>query len=177
MNPYELCPILETERFTLRLVAEEDAESLLKCYSDTKAQKLFNADRCSGDFCMDKLDDVKACIHAWLYAYSQQDFVRFSIIDRADSKAVGTAEMFGYVGKYKFKTGILRVDICSEYENADYLSEILKVCHGTFFDLFEVETIAIKAIPLAVERRSALSTLGFEEGIVYEGEHYFLSSK
>ncbi len=174
---YEICPTFETESFILRLVSEEDAEDLLKCYSDSKAQKFFNSDRCTGDFCIYTIEDMLQCIKAWLYAYSQQDFIRFSIIDKSLSKAIGTVEMFGYVGKYKIKTGILRVDVCSEYENVDYLNEIFSICNENFFDLFEVDTIATKAIPQAVERRNTLIEIGFCEGKVYEGEHYYLRSK
>jgi RimJ/RimL family protein N-acetyltransferase len=176
-NPYEICPTFETKSFVLRLVSEEDSEGLLKCYSDNKAQKIFNSDRCTGDFCIHKIEDMLQCIKAWLYAYSQQEFIRFAIIDKSLSKAIGTVEMFGYVGKYKNKTGILRVDVSSEYENVDYLSEIFSVCNEYFFDLFEVDIIATKAIPQAVERRNTLLKIDFCEGKVYEGEHYYLSSK
>nr|WP_312292168.1 hypothetical protein [Clostridium chromiireducens] len=85
--------------------------------------------------------------------------------------------MFGYVGKYKIKTGILRVDVSSEYENVDYLNEIFNVCDENFFDLFEVDIIATKAIPQAVERRNTLIKNDFCEGKVSEGEHYYLRSK
>ncbi|MFW2487766.1 GNAT family N-acetyltransferase [Clostridium chromiireducens] len=176
-DPYEICPNFETESFILRLVSEEDSEGLLRCYSDSKAQKNFNSDRCTGDFCIYAIEDMLQCIKAWLYAYSQQEFIRFAIIDKSLSKAIGTVEMFGYVGKYKIKTGILRVDVSSEYENIDYLNEIFNVCDENFFDLFEVDMIATKAIPQAVERRNTLIKNDFCEGKVSEGEHYYLRSK
>ena len=43
-NPYKDCPMYETQNFIFRLVSEEDAEDLLACYSDPKAQGLFNID-------------------------------------------------------------------------------------------------------------------------------------
>ncbi len=175
-DPYVVCPAYETEQFILRLIAEADAEGLLPCYSDKKAQKFFNADKCSGDFCMDKLEDMVLCIRAWLDAYAQQDFIRFSIIDKSLSRAIGTIEMFGYIGKYKVKTGILRVDVSSGYENEEDLREIFDVCSEHFFDLFEVDVIATKAIPEAVERRNALQRVDFCEGEMPEREHYFLRS-
>jgi len=175
-NPYEMCPTFETESFILRLVSEEDSEGLLKCYSDSKAQKFFNADKCMGDFCMYKIEDMLNCIRAWLYAYSQQEFVRFAIIDKSLSTAIGTVEMFGYVGKFQTKTGILRVDLSSAYENVHYLSQIFGICSKNFFDLFEVDTIATKAIPQAVDRRTALLNNDFSDGKAYEGEFYFLRS-
>jgi len=176
-NPYEICPTFETDSFILRLVSEYDSEDLLKCYSDSKAQKIFNTDKCSGDFCIYKIEDMLNCIKAWLYAYSQEEFIRFAIIDRSLSKAVGTVEMFGYVGKYKTKTGILRVDVSFEYEKKHYLNEIFSISNENFFDLFEVDIIATKAIPQAVERRNALLENEFFEGNVYEGEYYFTHSK
>lgn len=176
-NPYEVCPTFETESFILRLVSENDSEGLLRCYSDSKAQKLFNSDRCTGDFCIYKIEDMLLCTKAWLWAYSQQEFIRFAIIDKSLSKAIGTVEMFGYVGKYRNKTGILRVDVSSEYEDSQYLNEIFSVSIVEFYDLFEVDMIATKAIPQAVERRNALLVNNFCEGSVYEGDHYFLRSK
>jgi hypothetical protein len=176
-NPYEICPTLETENFILRLVLEEDSDGLLKCYSDNKAQKFFNADKCSGDFCIYKMEDMLNCIRAWRYAYSQQNFIRFAVIDKSLFTAIGTVEMFGYVGKCKTKTGILRVDVSSEYENIRSLNEIFSVCNENFFDLFEVDTIATKAIPQATERRTALLKNSFCEGKSYEGEYYFIHSK
>lgn len=176
-NPYEICPTYETESFLIRLVSEDDTEDLLKCYSDPKAQVFFNADRCTGDFCMYLIEDMRNCIKAWLYAYSQQEFIRFSIIDKSISRAIGTIEMFGTVGKYDNKTGILRVDVSSEYERSDYLHEIFAVCNENFFELFQVDIMASKAIPQAIERRNTLLKNNFYEGDVYEGKHYYLSSK
>lgn len=176
-NPYDKCPVFESKSFRLRLVSEEDAESLLTCYSDAKAQMIFNSDRCTGDFCMYTREDMLQCVKAWLYAYAQGEFIRWAICDLRLEKAIGTVEMFGYVGKYKNKTGILRVDISSGYEDTDHLVEIFTLCGENFFDLFEVDTIATKAVPLANERRNALRIAGFTEGNVNEGEHYFLRSK
>ena len=176
-SPYESCPTFETENFILRLVSEGDSENLLKCYSDINAQKFFNSDKCSGDFCMNKIEDMSLCIKAWVWAYSQQEFVRFSVVDKSLSRAIGTVEMFGNIGKSKTRTGILRVDVSSKYENASCLNEIFGVCNDNFFDLFDVDTIATKAIPQAVERRITLQKINFHEGDTYEGEHYFLRSR
>lgn len=175
-SPYEMCPTFETESFILRLIAEEDAEGLLACYSDSKAQQFFNTDNCSGDFCMYKIEDMLNCIKAWLYAYAQQEFVRFAIVDKLSGKTIGTAEMFGYVGAYKTRTGILRVDVVSGYEKTRYLNEILHIANENFFDVFEVDTIATKASPQAVERRNSLAQAGFCEDKAFERPYYFTRS-
>lgn len=40
MNPYEINPTYETRNLRLRLVAMEDANDLLKCYSNPNAVEL-----------------------------------------------------------------------------------------------------------------------------------------
>ncbi len=160
-NPYVKCPVYKTENFTLRLVQLEDTEDLLQCYSDPKAQELFNADHCTTDFRFKTPDELRHCIAAWLKAYEKEEFVRFAIVDSALGKPVGTIEMFGMVGVYKSSLGVLRLDICSEYEQAAYLDELLTLCVGEFFPLFGVSQISHKAIPAAAGRIQALLKLGF----------------
>lgn len=77
-------------------------------------------------------------------------FVRFSIVDNATEEAVGTIE--GFSGE----TGVLRVDICSEYEKACYLSELFNFARDNFYEFFGNEYIVTKAISKALERREAL---------------------
>lgn len=41
MNIYETCPVLESEKFTIRLLKNEDCDDLLKVYSDKNALPFF----------------------------------------------------------------------------------------------------------------------------------------
>ncbi len=161
-NPYKRCPILETEHFILRLVRLEDAEDLLKCYSDPDAQQLFNADRCLNDFRYQTLEEMQNCIAFWLKEYEQEAYVRFAIVDKSLGKAVGTIEMFGMIGQYKTPQGVLRIDICFEYERIFLIKELLTLCSTDFFLLFDVVQIITKAVPIASVRIQALSELGFQ---------------
>lgn len=176
-NPYVECPVFETENFILRLVTEDDAADLLTCYSDTSARPIFNSDTCTSNFFYDTSDEMSDCIKMWLNSYVRKEFVRFSIIDKFSSHAVGTIEMFGMVGKYKTTRGILRLDIMSKYEEAAYLDELFTLCLNDFFDLFAVNQIVTKAIPQAVKRVNILKKLGF---VVYdfpEREYYWICSR
>ena len=49
MNIYETCPVLENEKFIIRLFQSEDCDDLLKVYSDKNALPFFNSDNCDGD--------------------------------------------------------------------------------------------------------------------------------
>ena len=176
-NPYKQCPTFETEHFTLRLVDLEDAKDLLTCYSDPNAQRFFNVDNFPIDCTFNTVDEMAKYIKFWLAEYADEMYVRFSIIDKKSKKTIGTAEMFGTVGKYMSDPGILRIDIASSYESKSFLKEILSVCVKEFYELFKVRTIATKAIPEAVERVLALQDMGFCTGDFNEREHYYLRSK
>ena len=49
MNIYENCPVLENEKFIIRLFKNEDCDDLLEVYSDKNALPFFNSDNCDGD--------------------------------------------------------------------------------------------------------------------------------
>ena len=167
-NPYDACPTYESKSFLLRLVSLEDADGLLECYQDPKAQVLFNSDNCNTDFCFKTADDLKGYIAGWLRAYEQEEFVRFSIVDKALGKAVGTIEIFGMVGAYPSPDGVLRIDICSKYEQVGFLNELLHIA-DYFFCEFGCEEIVTKAVPHAVQRINALTQNGYAACPVNEG--------
>ena len=82
-------------------------------------------------------------------------FVRLSIIDKQTEKAVGTVEMFG--GDF----GVLRIDICSEYETESYLSELIDCAIKYFYDDFATDIIYFKTAEHAIERITAIKNYGF----------------
>ncbi|NJD01711.1 MAG: GNAT family N-acetyltransferase [Ruminiclostridium sp.] len=170
IDPYEICPVYESQNFILRLVSPEDAKDLLKCYSNSEAQRFFNDDNCSfgyGD--VDDIEKMQYFIKLWLDSYYNKNFVRFSIIDKSANISVGTVEMF--VGRH----GILRIDIMPEYEREKYLSEFLKTA-DYFFNDFDCDSIVSKAIPEAAERIEALTKRGYApypQSDIWRREHYY----
>lgn len=49
MNIYEKCPVLQNDRFIIRLTTKDDCDDLLEVYSDKNALPFFNSDNCNGD--------------------------------------------------------------------------------------------------------------------------------
>jgi len=170
---YKQCPTLETEHFKIRLVQIEDAENLLACYSNPKAQELFNVDSFPNDCCFNTIEEMEACIEFWLTEYAQEAYIRFSIVCNTTEKAIGTIEMFGTIGAYKADPGILRIDIAPDYENETHLTEILTICTANFFDMFGVTSIVTKAVPQAAARINALAGTGFHISNFNGREHYY----
>jgi RimJ/RimL family protein N-acetyltransferase len=156
VNPYEECPSFTTRSFTIRLIREEDSESLFKCYNDQTAVELMNDDNCDFGFYVDSREMMAETIAYWLDFYNKHYFIRFSIVDNATGEAVGTIEGFGG------ETGVLRVDIARSYEKAAYLSEIFIFAKDNFHALFGNEHLVTKAISKATERRQTLKMNGWE---------------
>lgn len=163
MDIYKSCPQIESQNYKLRLVTADDHDDLLKVYSDKKAVPFFNSDNCNGDdFYYTTPERMKQAINFWLYSYEYRYFVRFSVIDKNTSSAVGTIEIFNRTANdYFTNCGLLRLDLASTYETQDVINEILSLITESFFEWFECDMIATKAIPDASERISALKKHGF----------------
>lgn len=181
---YEYCPQFENEKFLLRLTCTEDAEDLLKVYSDVDAVPLFNSDNCNGDdFCYKTLERMKQAIDFWIFSYKERYFVRWTIIDKETKEGIGTIELFHREADVHFyECGLLRLDLRSDYENAGQIVNIISLIKEATYDLFCCSIIATKAVPEAAERIQALGELGFvaaektiigKDGTEY-GDYYIL---
>ena len=166
MNIYENCPVIENNDFLIRLIDQKDADNLLMVYSDKNALPYFNSDNCNGSnfYCKTK-EDIGNAIKFWLIEYYENKaFVRFSIVDKKDEKAIGTIEMFRRESQDYYKDcGLMRVDVRSDYENTQSLYKILSLVVEPFYDWFECSAIATKAPLYAVDRIEALEKMNFQK--------------
>jgi hypothetical protein len=161
---YEECPTYKKKLITLRQTNINDAQELLKCYSDEKAVPFFNSDNCHGDdFHYVTIERMKQAIDFWEFSYKSKYFVRWTVVLNDTSEKVGTIEMFHRVADDEFNHyGILRIDLQSVFEIQSVLDEILEIADENFYKAFDVEAILTKAIPGATERISSLIKKGYQ---------------
>lgn len=173
---YDECPIYENNMITLRQTNMDDAQELLKCYSDEKAVPFFNSDNCHGDdFHYTTIEKMKQAIEFWDFSYKNKYFVRLTVI--FDNNIIGTVEMFHRIADDEFNHyGIMRIDLQSKYETKLVLDEILKISNENFYDAFNVGAILTKAIPYAIERIDSLTHNGFKpiNGKLMTYDNYFV---
>lgn len=175
---YEKCPSFENNKYLLRLIAKEDANDLLKVYSDINAVPFFNSDNCNGDdFYYETLERMKEAINFWIASYEGRWFVRWSIIDKTINKVIGTIELFHREATDYFNNvGLLRLDLRSDYEKETEIIEILNLIIKDTYELFYCDRIATKAVKPASERVRALIKLGFKPSdrllIGHDGSEY-----
>ncbi|MBR5648721.1 GNAT family N-acetyltransferase [Pseudobutyrivibrio sp.] len=176
-NVYEVCPTFENDNYILRFAVKEDAFDLLQVYSDKHALPFFNSDNCHGDnFYYPTKEAMEKAIDFWLYSYEQKFFVRWAIIDKKLSKAIGTIELFHREADDDFNhVGVIRLDLRSDYENEKAIKEILSIIIPPAFDLFECNEIISKVPLYAIDRAQAFSEYGFEKSdglMVGTNDHY-----
>ena len=164
-NVYESCPKFENDRWLLRFVEKGDANDLLAVYSDKNALPFFNSDNCEGDnFYYPTKERMEQAIDFWLYSYRDQWFVRWTIIDKSVSKAVGTIELFHRKAEDAFRdVGVLRLDLGSGNEKAEVIREILPLVVPPAFELFDCREIISKVPIYAIERMKAFEAYGFRK--------------
>ena len=163
MNPFLDCPVYETEHFIIRKLKREDAEALFSCYSDSDAARFFNGDCCEDDFYYTDLEKFKGCVEFWLERYEVQDFVRWSIFEKATDYLIGTIEIcpsLKYAADGK-RMGILRIDLKSEYERQEVLNELMSILIEHAYDDFQVSSLLMKIQKDAEERKTLVKTYQF----------------
>ena len=165
MNIYSECPALESEKFAVRLLRDEDCDDLLKVYSDKKALPFFNSDNCNGDnFFYATQERMSEAISFWKTAYENAWFARLSIVDKAVSCVIGTVELCLRVSEDDFNNmGILRVDVRSDYEREDFLYEIFSLVTPALEETLGCKGVLTKAPIYAVERIRAVQKAGFQK--------------
>ena len=159
MNIYQSCPEVRDERFCLRFVTQEDCGDLLKVYSDVKSVPLFNGDNCNGDdFHYTTLERMRQAMSFWIWSYENGWFVRLSIVDVSIGCVVGTIEL---CYRDSEDTGVLRLDLRSDYENEADIADILSLVVEPSYEWIGCSRLITKARPIAGERIKALTGFGF----------------
>lgn len=170
---YEKCPTLENDNFLLRMIEKKDCEDLLAVYSDKNALPFFNSDNCNGDnFYYPTKEKMMDAILFWISSYENRWFVRLAIVDKTTSKAIGTIELCYRVSEDAFNdTGILRVDVRSDYETENILFDIISLITPAVFELLGCNEIITKAPIYAIERINAIQKFGF-----IKSEHFLIGT-
>ncbi|MNE30751.1 hypothetical protein D3C80_1242830 [compost metagenome] len=168
INPFEKCPVYETESLLFTLVKEEDAIDLFECYSDPITKGHMNNDNCGGIWDFYGIEPVFRAIRGWIEVFKEKFFIRWSVTDKATHKIIGTIEIAPIPNTTRFldgecKLGILRMDMISSSEKESVFTEILNMATHHFFNDFAIEEIITKAEKIDAPRVLALKSCMFSE--------------
>ena len=167
INPFDECPVYETEHFKYKLVNDDDVEDLFICYSDPVTLSHMNNDNCNGEFRCASVDIMKDAIQRWQKDYKRRTFLRWSIKNKDSGKVIGTIEIAPLPwGKWFFgketPIGILRIDLLSTFEQESTFSEIIGLMSTELARDFEVNQVIMKAPPDELGKVNALILNDFQ---------------
>ena len=159
MNIFDPALRFEGERFLLRPLCESDLDDLFAVYSDKRALPYFNSDNCHGDnFYYPTRERMAGALAFWRESFEKRQFVRLSVVDKANGRVVGTVELCRRVSSDAFNGMIiLRVDVRSDYETESALGELFAL----LAPLSREGGLLTKAAPYAVDRIAAVKRAGF----------------
>lgn len=183
-NPFDKCPVYETNNLMFTKVKKEDAADLFECYSDPITMSRMNNDNCGGVWDMHNIDTVIKGIKGWKQEFDDRFYIRWSVNHKKISKIIGTIEIAPIPNTTRFwdgvcQTGILRIDIISSLESEAVFSEILKMVTDNFFTDFNIKNIIIKATQDDIQRILALRNNNFDilENNSFPYSDYFIKRK
>lgn len=185
-NPFEKCPVYETDNLIFTMVKEEDAEELFHCYSDPITLSHMNNDNCGGEWDVSNIDIVKKGIRGWVKEFEDKFYIRWSVTYKYTKRIIGTIEIAPIPNTTRFldgvcENGILRIDIISIFENEQIFTEILKMTTENFYKDFHIKNIVMKAKKDDCPRTFALKNNGFhmyeEKSIIKYDDYYFKRRK
>lgn len=184
-NPFEKCPVYETDNLKFTMVKEEDAEELFKCYRDPITVSHMNNDNCGGDWNISTIKNVKKGIAGWIKEFEEKFYIRWSVTHKQTEKIIGTIEIAPIPNTTRFldgvcENGILRVDIISAFEDEELLSEIFRMATENLYMDFNIKNIVTKARKSDVVRVLALKNNKFniyEEKSIIKYNDYYIKRK
>ena len=170
--------------FSLRGLKTDDWKELIVVYKDVASTPFFNSDNCHGDiFHYSTEEQRKKAIRFWTDSTSKGYFTRKVIVDSSNNRAIGTIEYFVRQNEPNYNDAILlRVDVHHYYEQKKALVKIFRIAMKEAYSACGNLPLLTKGWDYAVERKEALSFLGFakcgEPLIGHENEsfqHYWLA--
>lgn len=177
-------PTFSIPEITLRPLRPEDAEALLKVYSDARAVPYFNGDNCHGDnFHYETMERMRQAMDFWDFSRREGYFVRWAL-EEGSGEVIGTVELFDREQDGDIDL-ILRIDLRHDRERTETVSAVLKALLPAARSCFRGRAVVTKCWPYAGARRQALEDFGFvpderpiigQDGTVY-GDYWRLGSR
>jgi len=184
-NPFDLCPEYETDQLLFTKVKSEDALELLEVYSDKTTIIHMNNDNCGDVWQCHSIDVMNKGISSWNQAYEDMHFIRWTVRLKINRRVIGTIELAPAPSDRRFfykecSTGILRVDLKSEYETKEIFSEIYRMTNTEMIEIFGIEKIITKCQKDESERLIGLNNSLYKRLPNYEiikYPNYYISYK
>lgn len=154
-------PNLETDRFKLREIVEDDAEALHQVYSDPDVVKYW------GVLPFTKLDQTVSLIQDFQNGYRNESSIRWGIVKKDGNEVIGTCGYHAWAKKsYRAEMGY---EIRKSEWRTGTMSEVLRKVIPFAHEQMQINRIGALIHPENLGSKELVSRFGFrEEGLLKE---------
>jgi ribosomal-protein-alanine N-acetyltransferase len=157
-------PILETKRFVLRQIKQDDAKEIFQYFSKDEVTKFYDLESFTN------IEQAEELIHKWNQRFENNQGIRWGITLRSEGSVIGTCGFHGWA-KNHCKIGI-GYELTPEYWQQGIMTEVIPKIIEFGFNNLGLNRIEAFVEPENIGSRKVLEKVGFrEEGVLKE--HYF----
>jgi len=157
-------PLLETDRFVLREIKQEDSSDIFHYFSLDEVTKFYDVESFTS------VEQAEELIQRWNDRFKKEQAIRWGITLKSENKVIGTCGFHGWAkNHYKAHIGY---ELAPEYWGQGYMTEVVKKIIEFGFNHLALNRIEAYVEPKNTGSRKLLENIGFrEEGILKE--HYY----
>ncbi|AIQ14319.1 GNAT family N-acetyltransferase [Paenibacillus durus] len=157
-------PILETDRFVLRQLKQDDSREIFQYFSLDEVTKFYDLESFTN------IEQAEELIDRWNQKFERNQGIRWGITLRSESRVIGTCGFHGWMkNHYKAEIGY---ELTPEYWRQGYMTEVIQKAIEFGFDNLGLNRIEAFVEPENVGSRKVLEKIGLsEEGTLKE--HFY----
>ncbi|MBP1967671.1 GNAT family N-acetyltransferase [Paenibacillus aceris] len=161
-------PILETERFVLRQIKQDDSKEIFQYFSMDEVTKFYDLESFTN------IEQAEDLIRRWNQRFENNQGIRWGITLRSESRVIGTCGFHGWAKNHcKIEIGY---ELSPEYWRQGFMTEVILKINEFGFNNLGLNRIEAFVEPENMESRRVLEKVGFrEEGILKE--HFYWRSR
>jgi ribosomal-protein-alanine N-acetyltransferase len=138
------CPILITERLTLRQLSKSDSEQILQLRSDTEINKYLNRKPSK------TIEDAQSFISSIIENSENQELFYWAITKTEEEKLIGTICLFDFLNEQK--KGEIGYELLTEYQRQGIMTEATKKVIA-----YATQTLGLKTIDASTHKENQSS--------------------
>ncbi|QWU15326.1 ribosomal-protein-alanine N-acetyltransferase [Paenibacillus sophorae] len=157
-------PILETDRFVLRQLKQDDSREIFQYFSLDEVTKFYDLESFTN------IEQAEELIDRWNQKFERNQGIRWGITLRSESRVIGTCGFHGWMkNHYKAEIGY---ELTPEYWRQGYMTEVIQKIIEFGFNNLGLNRIEAFVEPENVGSRKVLEKIGLsEEGTLKE--HFY----
>jgi [ribosomal protein S5]-alanine N-acetyltransferase len=157
-------PTLETERFVLRQIKQDDSKEIFQYFSKDEVTKFYDLESFTN------IEQAEELIHRWNQRFENNQGIRWGITLRSEGSVIGTCGFHGWAKNHcKIEIGY---ELTPEYWQQGFMTEVIPKIIEFGFNNLGLNRIEAFVEPENIGSRKVLEKVGFrEEGILKE--HFY----